>query len=61
MLDVAYAYRQPIATLFNNHNAYLEFKLNDSDWNEVSELRIILKSFYDATKKKFSNILSYYF
>ena len=50
MLEVAYAYRQPITTLFNNHNAYPEFKINDSDWDEVNELRIFLKSFYDATK-----------
>ena len=50
MLEVAYAYRQPITTLFNNHNAYPELKINDSDWDEVNELRIFLKSFYDATK-----------
>ena len=31
MLEVAYAYRQPITTLFNNHNAYPKLKLTDSD------------------------------
>ncbi|KAG5594689.1 hypothetical protein H5410_035921, partial [Solanum commersonii] len=36
---------------FNSHNAYPEVKLNHSDWDEVNELRIFLKSFYDATKK----------
>ncbi|KAL3370645.1 hypothetical protein AABB24_007614 [Solanum stoloniferum] len=50
MLEVAYTYKEPITMQFNSHNAYPEFKLNDSDWNEVNELRIFLKSFYDATK-----------
>ncbi|KAG5572825.1 hypothetical protein H5410_062591 [Solanum commersonii] len=41
---------KPITMQFNNHNVNPEFKLNDSDWDEVNELRIFLKSFYDATK-----------
>ncbi|KAG5612213.1 hypothetical protein H5410_023494 [Solanum commersonii] len=44
---------ESVTMQFNSHNAYPEFKLNDSDWNEVNELRIFLKSFYDTTKKKF--------
>ena len=51
MLEVAYTYKEPITMQFNSHNAYPELKLNDSDWDEVNELRIFLKSFYDATKK----------
>uniref|UniRef100_A0A3Q7FH44 HAT C-terminal dimerisation domain-containing protein n=1 Tax=Solanum lycopersicum TaxID=4081 RepID=A0A3Q7FH44_SOLLC len=39
MLEVAYAYRQPITTLFNNHNAYPELKINDSDWDENLDIQ----------------------
>ncbi|KAG5593902.1 hypothetical protein H5410_035134 [Solanum commersonii] len=31
MLEVAYTYKEPITMQFNSHNAYPEFKLNDSD------------------------------
>jgi len=34
MLEVAYAYREPITMQFNSHNAYSDSKLNDTDWKK---------------------------